>query len=84
MGTSLPNHDLTSRTKDLTPRLLQQLTVPLPHFSQKRGLLIDFRELGEFQTLATHLLAGPCNNPLPATSDLTNLWVLQVQGPVQQ
>jgi len=29
IGTSLPAHDLTSRTKDLTPRSLQQLTMSM-------------------------------------------------------
>ena len=29
-GTSLPDHDPTSRAKDLTPRRLQQLTTCLP------------------------------------------------------
>ena len=34
-GTSLPDYDLTSRTKGLTPRNLQQPTTPLPHLSRK-------------------------------------------------
>ena len=45
-GTLLPDHDLTSRTKDLTPRSLLQLTIPLPHLSCKRALLKAFREFG--------------------------------------
>ena len=39
---------LTSRTKDLIPRSLQQLTTPLPHLSYKRSLLTAFREFGVF------------------------------------
>ena len=33
IGTSLPAHDLTSRTKDLTPRSLQQSMVSLVSYS---------------------------------------------------
>ena len=40
---------LTSRTQDLTPRSLQQLTPPLPHFSCKRVLLRILGEFGAFK-----------------------------------
>ena len=48
-GTLSPGHDLTSRTKDLTPRSLQQLTTPLPHLSYKRALLKAFGEFRVFK-----------------------------------
>ena len=53
---------LTSRTQDLTPRSLQQLTPPLPHFSCKRVLLRTLGEFGAFKRPAIHLLAGPSAN----------------------
>ena len=48
-GGGLQEHgDLTSRTKDLTPRSLQQLTTPLSYLSYKRALLKTFGEFGFF------------------------------------
>ena len=40
---------MTSRTKDLTPRSLHQLTTPLPHLPYKRALLKAFWEFGVFK-----------------------------------
>ena len=47
-GTSYLTLDLTSRTKDLTPRSLQQLATPLPHLSYERALFKAFWEFGVF------------------------------------
>ena len=44
--TSWPDCDLTSGTKDLTPRNLQQLTMSQPHLSYKRAFLKAFRDQG--------------------------------------
>ena len=55
-------HYLTSRTQDLTPISLQQLTPPLPHFSCKRVLLRTLGEFGAFKGQAIHLLAGRSAN----------------------
>ena len=84
IGTSLPNHDLTSRTKDLTPRSLQQLITPLPHLSHKRALLKAFGGFGGFKTWATHLLAWPCKKPFSVPNSnvlvLLALTVRQTHG----
>ena len=60
-GTSLPDHDLNSRTKSLTPRSLQQLTTSLPHYSYKRALPKALGEFCVFKAWTTHLLAWPYN-----------------------
>ena len=39
----LPHHDLTSTAKDLTPKSLQQLTMPLPHRLLLKGFAESFQ-----------------------------------------
>ena len=54
-GTSVSDHDRTSRTKDLTPRGFQQLTTPLPHLAYKMALWTAFRKFWSFfKARATH------------------------------
>ena len=70
MGTLWP----ATRTQDLTPRSLQQLTTPLPHLSDERLELKAFREFGVFWAWTTHPLAGPRTKPFSAPN--SDLWVL--------
>ena len=56
----------TARTKDTTPRSLQQLTTPLPQLAFKRALLTAFGKFRLFKAGATRLLTRPCNKPFSA------------------
>ena len=74
METYTKHYDLTitwpmwtaERTKDLTPRCLQQVTMPLPHLTYKTDLLKAFKEFGVFKARVTHLLECSCNKPFSA------------------
>ena len=61
-GTLLPDHDLTSRTKNLTPGSLQPLTSLFPG----KGFAETFGEFGVFKVGATRLLASCSNKPFSA------------------